>query len=317
MDPRIFISYRRVDGSYIASAIADRISAQYGANALIELDWFENKEYWREAIRFQIGLSDVVLAIIGPHWFGADSADGVRKIDDPEDFVRNELETALELGIPVLPVLVGDAVMPSSVDLPKGLGLLLGLHPVAIRTGRDMAENTDRLIQALDRFLAEGGKKSQILSTAIDSLPIDHQVEPKFDKRESEHPVGTVFISYRREGGAETARLIRYELLSRGWKVFLDVEDLKSGHFEEELLSEVAGADNFLLILSKSALRNCTNDQDWLRKEIVQALHTGRNIVPLLKEHAVFPKSDELPQDIQEIRRFQFVDYSHVYYNAT
>ena len=133
----------------------------------------------------------------------------------------------------------------------------------------------------------------------------------------AERSGGSAFISYRRDGGAETARLLRYELMHRGWKAFLDVEDLKAGRFDDILLQEVARADNFLLILSPGALANCAQENDWVRKEIRQAIDTERNIVPLLKEKALSPAREELPQDIEALKQLNYVEYSHEYYDAT
>ena len=75
--------------------------------------------------------------------------------------------------------------------------------------------------------------------------------------------------------------------------------------------------DNFLLILSPGALENCAFDNDWLRKEIRHAIETDRNIVPVLKESACRPDKEELPREIEPLKRFNCVDYSHVYYDAT
>jgi len=60
--------------------------------------------------------------------------------------------------------------------------------------------------------------------------------------------------------------------MGRDWKVLLDVEDLKSGQFDDKVLAEVGKADSFLLILSLGALENCVKQSDWLRKEIRRAI---------------------------------------------
>ncbi len=124
------------------------------------------------------------------------------------------------------------------------------------------------------------------------------------------------FISYRREGGAETARLIRKELEARGRRIFLDVDDLGSSLFDERLLREIAAAPNFVVILSPGALDRCAEEGDWLRREIAQAVKTGRNVIPVLKDGFQFPPAEALPADIRELPRNNAVPYSHVYFQA-
>lgn len=120
-----------------------------------------------------------------------------------------------------------------------------------------------------------------------------------------------VFISYRRQGGDAQALFIREKLLQHNVRVFLDVTDLKKGYFDEELLARIAEAPNFLVILSPNSLDRCTDEGDWLRQEIAQAVKTNRNIIPVMMVGFSFPR--ELPADMQDIRRHQGVEYSHVY----
>ncbi len=132
----------------------------------------------------------------------------------------------------------------------------------------------------------------------------------------SRPPDGGVFISYRREGGAETARLVRKELEARGWRVFLDVDDLKSSYFDDRLLREIENADGFVLILSPGSLDRCAEPDDWLRREIAHALVRGKRIVPVLKEGFRFPPKESLPADVRELLRHNAVLYSHNFFEA-
>jgi hypothetical protein len=124
------------------------------------------------------------------------------------------------------------------------------------------------------------------------------------------------FISYRREGGADTARVIRGELALRNVQTFLDVDDLGSHYFDERLLREIESAANFILILSPGCLDRCHNEGDWLRREIVHAMRTGRNIIPILKDRFEFPSIASLPPEIADLPRYNCVEYSHTYMEA-
>lgn len=104
-------------------------------------------------------------------------------------------------------------------------------------------------------------------------------------------PSYDVFISYRRESGSAEARLIRTELLQRGLRVFLDVTDLRRGFFDGALLHHISEAPSFVLILSPRALDLCSHEDDWLRQEIVQAINTERNIIPVILPGFTFPPS--------------------------
>jgi formylglycine-generating enzyme required for sulfatase activity len=126
-----------------------------------------------------------------------------------------------------------------------------------------------------------------------------------------------VFISYRREGGPETARVICEALRGRGLKVFLDVDDLGASHFDESLLREIEESPNFIVILSPGCLDRCNDENDWLRREIANAIKTEKNIVPIMKEGFVFPQKGILPDEISSLPRHNAVKYYHEYFDAT
>ena len=74
-----------------------------------------------------------------------------------------------------------------------------------------------------------------------------------------------VFISYRRVGGKEYARLLKPELEKRGFEVFLDFDELSDGVFDQRIKDAISASPVFLLILSRGALDRCVNEGDWVR----------------------------------------------------
>lgn len=126
-----------------------------------------------------------------------------------------------------------------------------------------------------------------------------------------------VFISYRRDQGAETARLLRIALAERGYRVFLDVDDLASGHFDDRLLTHIENTPHFILILTPRALDGVSDQGDWLRREIDHALTTDRNIIPLLMPGFDFSNTEGLPGSLQSLTRHNGIAYSHEYFAAT
>ena len=125
------------------------------------------------------------------------------------------------------------------------------------------------------------------------------------------------FVSYRREGGSELAELVRLSLQTQyGLNLFIDVNELKVGAFDEKLLAIIENAPCFVLILSKGSLDRCANEGDWLRREIAHALKHGKKIVPVLAKGVVMPPAEELPADIRALTSMNGVPYDHQFREA-
>jgi hypothetical protein len=98
----------------------------------------------------------------------------------------------------------------------------------------------------------------------------------------------TVFVSYRRESGFVLAKYIFDHLHAAGYDVFMDVHSLGAGEFEQTTLAEVAARDYFLLVLTSGSLERMIRGNDWLRKELTQAVKSRRTVVPVLAEDFKF-----------------------------
>ncbi|XP_068601524.1 NAD(+) hydrolase SARM1 [Brachionichthys hirsutus] len=128
-----------------------------------------------------------------------------------------------------------------------------------------------------------------------------------------------VFISYRRITGSQLASLLKVHLQVRGYSVFIDVEKLEAGKFQDKLIQSVQRARNFILVLSANALDNCMADtamKDWVHKEIVTALANKKNIVPVI-DNFMWPDPMSLPEDMRAILNFNGIKWSHEYQEAT
>ncbi len=147
--PKIFISYRRKDTSYPTTMIYDFLEAKFGReNLFMDVDTIpagvDFRQYLHEAVRG----CDVVLVVIGEEWLV--DRQGRRRIEDAHDFVRIEIEAALQRDIRVIPILVGDAAMPGAEELPESIQDLAFRHAVQVRPGRDLRGDIDRLIRELE-----------------------------------------------------------------------------------------------------------------------------------------------------------------------
>lgn len=130
---RIFISYRRVDTPHVAGRLFDRLETRFGTgNVFMDVDSIKPGRDFVEAIEDAVGHCDVLLALIGPHWLGADDEHGRRRLDDPDDFVALEIITALRREIQVIPVLVDGAAPPRRDALPATLAPLARLQGVRL-----------------------------------------------------------------------------------------------------------------------------------------------------------------------------------------
>ena len=109
-----------------------------------------------------------------------------------------------------------------------------------------------------------------------------------------------VFISYRKDGGEYSARVLYEELSKRGYRVFFDVETLRSGYFNTRLYQVIEECDDFLMVLSPGALDRCVNEDDWVRQELGCALKNQKNVIPVMLRNFQFPK--EMPAEIEAVR---------------
>ncbi len=123
-----------------------------------------------------------------------------------------------------------------------------------------------------------------------------------------------VFISYRREGGDDMARLIYERLKQDGYEPFFDVEQMRSGKFNDQLYARIAECEDFVLVLPPHGLERCVAKDDWVRLEIQEALRLKKNIIPFMMRNFEFPA--ELPSDISEIRDYQGVAASQDYFDS-
>src|SRR5688572_19729476 len=122
---RIFISYRRKDTDYPAGWLFDRLADRYAGQVFKDVDSIELGDDFVEVITAAVGSCDVLLALIGNQWVTIAAKDGRRRLDNPDDFVRVEIEAALTRNVRVIPILVGGATMPGAEELPPSLARLV------------------------------------------------------------------------------------------------------------------------------------------------------------------------------------------------
>jgi hypothetical protein len=153
MTGRIFISYRRQDSGGSAGWLSERLSNHFGQdNIFIDIYTIELGVDFEQKIQEAVTSCDVLLAVIGPAWLTIMDKEGQRRLEDPNDFVRLEVLTALERDIRVIPLLVQGASMPKEKDLPKELASLARRNGMEIEH-ESFNSDVNLLITKLEKML--------------------------------------------------------------------------------------------------------------------------------------------------------------------
>ena len=148
---QIFLSYRRSDNGYAVQSLSEKLQQHFGEDSVfLDVDTIPLGVDFRESIGNAVGQCDVLIAIIGDEWIRAVDERGNRRLDDPSDFVRIEIESALKRKIPVIPVLVDKAEMPSKNDLPPSIQSIVFRNATELRAGRDLRQHFEQLIKGLE-----------------------------------------------------------------------------------------------------------------------------------------------------------------------
>ncbi|XP_032457387.1 sterile alpha and TIR motif-containing protein 1 isoform X2 [Nasonia vitripennis] len=170
-----------------------------------------------------------------------------------------------------------------------------------------------------DQLLAECGITNSIHRLRILDAIKNIQYN-QFNPCENESPDKSldVFVSYRRSNGSQLASLLKVHLQLRGFSVFIDVERLEAGKFDNNLLQSIRQARHFLLVLTPKALERCIEDtecKDWVHREVVAALQSQCNIIPII-DNFQWPEPEELPEDMRAVCHFNGVRWIHDYQDA-
>ncbi len=167
----IFISYRRSDSPDATGRIYDRLVGAFGREQVFkDVDSIPLGRDFRGHLNDIVGNCGVMLAIVGPHWTQARNSAGQRRLEDADDFVRIELETALARDIPVVPVLVGHAQLPVASELPASLASLVFRQSIEVRPDPDFHNDATRLVTAL-RAILDPAAAEQAAAASTRSAP--------------------------------------------------------------------------------------------------------------------------------------------------
>src|SRR5215467_14154470 len=172
----VFLSYRREDAGPYARSLQLQLSQRIpGARLFMDVDSIEAGLDFAEAIENAVSSCAVLVALIGRQWATLTDEDGSRRLDNPDDFVRFEVKTALERGVRVIPVLLDGARPLRQQDLPADLRKLARLNAHKLSWDR-YQDDADRLLDLIERVLAAGPdtgvprQPSSVTETVIDEV---------------------------------------------------------------------------------------------------------------------------------------------------
>jgi hypothetical protein len=153
----VFISYRREDSREITGRICDRLYNEFGKQAIFrDVDSIPAGVDFREHISQSIDQCTMLLAIIGDKWLDARNKKGARRLDQPNDHLRVEIETALNKGVPIIPVLVKKGIMPDEDELPDDLKPLAYRNAIPIPEEPFFHHGVDLLIKEMAKAFSPG-----------------------------------------------------------------------------------------------------------------------------------------------------------------
>jgi hypothetical protein len=146
---KIFVNYRREDAGGFAGRLSDSLANYFGAGRVFrDVTGIDYGHDFEKVIDEKLEESGALVVMIGERWTSVTDADGKRRLDDPGDYVVREIAAALRNDVPVLPVLIGEASMPRTEELPESLAELARRNAISL-TDERWDFDVDRLAKVL------------------------------------------------------------------------------------------------------------------------------------------------------------------------
>ena len=174
---KVFLSYRRADTQHVAGRAGDRLSELY--ELFMDIDTIPPGVDFTDYVRRAVGSCDVLLAFIGDRWTSLTDDQGSRRLDDPTDWVVEEIRVALGRGVRVIPVLVEGAAMPTASELPESLRPLVNRQALLLRHNTFSADFA-RLVAGIQHAGAEIRAARESIAAAVTvaaARPADHYAD--------------------------------------------------------------------------------------------------------------------------------------------
>ncbi|MCB1905833.1 MAG: SUMF1/EgtB/PvdO family nonheme iron enzyme [Rhodocyclaceae bacterium] len=164
--PRIFVSYRRQDSEHATGRLVDHLQQAFPDHQVFQ----DTRDIalgadWVEVLETELASCAAVVVVIGRGWLSASDEDGRPRLDDEDDPVRVEVETALRRRLPIFPLLLDGTTMPRRAALPAALAPLVRRNAYPLTTGH-WHEDVAKLVRHL-----------KLLPAIRDGAPLTQAVE--------------------------------------------------------------------------------------------------------------------------------------------
>jgi hypothetical protein len=174
---KVFLSYRRADTQHVAGRVGDRLGEQF--ELFMDIDTIPPGVDFTDYVRRAVGSCDVLLAFIGDRWVSLTDDQGRRRIDDPTDWVVEEISVALKRGVRVIPVLVENATMPTAAELPESVQALVNRQALPLRHASFSADMT-RLVAGIEHA---GARRPPSAPATAGPAPVERPTTEHFADR--------------------------------------------------------------------------------------------------------------------------------------
>ncbi|MBX3085031.1 MAG: toll/interleukin-1 receptor domain-containing protein [Anaerolineae bacterium] len=155
---KIFISYRRNDSEGSAWRLYDHLLREFDkSDIFIDGAGIAPGDKFANVLNEHLNQAKIMLAVIDKAWLTAVDKHGKRRLEDPDDYVRREIVTALTRDTVVMPVLIGTTPMPSEDELPEELSQLAANQAIWLSHAR-FADDVKRLAEAIIRYVERSAK---------------------------------------------------------------------------------------------------------------------------------------------------------------
>jgi TIR domain len=160
---QVFLSYRRADSRHVTERIYKELCARFQSNNVFkDVDSIPMGTDFRHIIEDAIWRCDIMLVVIGQQWLSITGDSRQRRLDDADDFVRIEIETALDHSVPLIPILVDGATMPGKLELPATVRPMAFRNGAPVRPDPDFHRDMDRIVRAVEALAGTIGRLRDI-----------------------------------------------------------------------------------------------------------------------------------------------------------
>jgi hypothetical protein len=288
----IFINYRRDDTGWESLFLHSKIAERFGSGRVFhDVNSLKLGDDFLESVNAALSSCGVLLALIGESWLSIAGPDGERRLDDPDDLVRREIETALARRVVLIPVLVDAASMPRPTALPESIAAL-SQHQAHELRNNSAPRDADHLLTVLEDVVPT----TQVADKALISADLAQAM------LRPDPGTGRIFISYRRNDALYAATALSQRLAERfgDANVAMDVEDIQIGEdLMESIARTVTSCAVQLVVIGDKWIDMLSKDpSDLIRSEIELALMNDIPIVPILIDSVAMPRAEDLPPSI-------------------